>query len=287
MKAFLSTSFSGAIRQQREDIKEHLRRVGVSCEDVEDQPDAQFLFSAIVNKIRRSDFVVLDATVLRPYTMLEIGICAGVPRKPKDVVCVINEDNNIAVRDLPDFLKVLPILTFSYDSGRLDELSAKIVAQAEGLQEKKSEFSQVAITRVSLRPPRRQKSLYLSLPPSSIRTRAIQEIRSELEASGWKVFSEEDGESYCANDFQVSVYCAHLARIGVIDTSSGSEADLLQCYRLGLFVGKRAPWRVLHTRRARPGQQTADPFASVPNLDLNQWETVEDLKRLVLKFLNI
>ena len=287
MKAFLSTSFSGAIRQQRGDIKEHLRRVGVVCEDVEDQLDAQFLFSAIVQKIRRSDFVVFDATVLRPYTMLEIGICAGVPRRPKDVVCVINEDSNQAVRDLPPFIQVLPVLTFSYDSGQLVELAAKIVGRAEGLLGQKSEFSQVAITRASLRPPRRQKSVYLSLPHSTIRDRAISEMRSALEPEGWTVLSEEDGESYCANDFQVSVYCAHLTRIGVVDTTGGHEGDLLQCYRLGLFVGKGSPWRVLHTRRVNPGQQITDPFASVPDLDINRWETVDDLKQLVVDFLHI
>ena len=287
MNAFLSTSFSGAIRQQRSDIKEHLRRVGAMCDDVEDQVDAQFLFSAIVQKIRKSDFVILDATVLRPYTMLEIGICAGVPRRPKDVVCVINEDSDQAVRDLPTFVQALPILTFSYDSGNLAELAATIVGRAEGLLGQKSEFSQVAITRASLRPPRRQKSVYLSLPPSSIRDRAILEIRSKLESLGWNVYSEEDGESYCANEFQVSAYCAHLTRIGVVDTSGGDEGDLLQCYRLGLFVGKASPWRVLHTRRATPHQNVSDPFASVPNLDINLWETIDDLKRLVVDFLDI
>ena len=287
MKAFLSTSFSRAIKQQRSDIKEHLRRVGVECDDVEDRLEAQFLFSAIVQKIRRSDFVVLDATVLSRYTMLEIGICAGAIRRPKDIICVINEDSDQAVRDLPPFVQVLPILTFSYDSGQLVELAAKIVSRAEGLLAQKSEFSQVAITRASLRPPRRQKSVYLSLPPSSIRDRAILEIRRALESAGWNVLSEEDGESYCANDFQVSVYCAHLTRIGVVDTSGTDEGDLLQCYRLGLFVGKGSPWRVLHTRRAKPGEKVSDPFASVPKLDINRWDTIDELKRLVVDFLGI
>ena len=286
-RAFLSTSFSEAIRQQRHDIKDHLGRVGVVCDDVEDKIDAQFLFSAIVQKIRNSDFVVLDATVLRPYTMLEIGLCAGVPGKPKDVVCVINEDSDQAILDLPAFVQVLPILTFSYNSGRLAELAAKIVSRAEGLLGQKSEFSQVAITRVSLRPPRRQTSIYLSLPPSSIRERAIREIRNELEPTGWNVFSEEDGETYCANEFQVSAYCAHLTRIGVVDTSGPNEGNLLQCYRLGLFLGKRAPWRVLHTRQSTPGKHVSDPFASVPNLDVNHWNTVDELKQIVLEFLGI
>ena len=285
MKAFLSSSFSAAIKQQRTDIKDHLRRVAVECEDVEDQLDSQFLFSAIVQKIRNSDFVVLDATELRPYTMLEIGICAGVPKKPKDVVCVVNEDSTQAVRDLPAFIQALPVLTFSYDSGRLDQLAANIVARAEALLGQKSEFSQIAITRASLRPPRRQKSVYISLPPSSLRERAISEIREELEPKGWNVFSEDDGESYCANDLQVSAYCAHLTRIGVVDTSGGDDGDLLQCYRLGLFVGKRAPWRVLHTRRGSPHDRISDPFASVPDLEMNRWQTVDDLKQLVVRFL--
>ena len=287
MKAFLSTSFSRAVGQQRSDIKEYLRRVGVKCDDVEDRLEAQFLFSAIVRKIRESDFVVLDATVLRPYTMLEIGICAGVPRRPKDVVCVINEDSDQAVRDLPPFVQVLPILTFSYDSGRLVELAAKILSRAEGLLAQKSEFGQVAITRASLRRPRRQKSVYVSLPPSSVSRRALLEIRKDLEAVGWNVFSDEDGESYCANAFQVSVYCAHLTRVGVVDTSGSGEGDLLQCFRLGLFVGKGSPWRVLHTRHPTAGEKGSEPFASVPNLHVNAWNTIEELKQLIVEFLGV
>ena len=287
LKAFLSTSFSTAIAQQRADIKQHLSRLSVRCEDVEDQIEAQFLFSAIVQKIRASDFVILDATVLRPYTMLEIGICAGVPRKPKDVVCVVNEENARAIRDLPPFVQALPIVSFSYDSGRLDEAAATIVARAQALLGQTSEFSQVAITRASLRPPRRQNSVYVSLPRSSIRGRVIGELRQELEPAGWNVFSEEDGESYCANDLQVSTYCAHLTRIGVVDTTNQQDGDLLQCYRLGLFVGKRAPWRVLHTRHASPQERVSDPFASVPNLPMSRWQTVDDLKRLVLDFLGV
>lgn len=287
LKAFLSTSFSTAISQQRADIKQHLSRLSVQCEDVEDQLDAQFLFSAIVKKIRASDFVILDATVLRPFTMLEIGICAGVPRKPKDVVCIINDDSAQAIRDLPSFVQALPIVSFSYDSDRLNEAAATIVSRAQALLVQKSEFSQVAITRASLRPPRRQNSVYVSLPQSSIRDRAIAEIRRELELAGWNVLSEEDGESYCANDLQVSAYCAHLTRIGIVDTTGGEGVDLLQCYRLGLFVGKRAPWRVLHTRRGSAEELLSDPFVSVPNLPMNRWQTIDDLKRLVLDFLGV
>lgn len=85
----------------------------------------------------------------------------------------------------------------------------------------------------------------------------------------------------------MSVYCAHLTRIGVVDTSGGDHGDLLQCYRLGLFVGKRAPWRVLHTRRASPEEQISDPFASVLNLQMNRWQTIDELKRLVVEFVGI
>ena len=237
IKAFLSTSFSDAIRQQRSDIKNHLLRVGVLCDDLDDDLDAQFLFSGIVKKIRESDFVVLDATVLRPYTMLEIGICAGAPGRPKDVVCVINEDRPGVILNLPEFMQSLPILTFSFDSGHLEELAGKIVSRAEGLLGQKSEFSRVAITRASLRPSRRQHSVYVSLPPSSIRSRAITAVRTDLEPAGWNVVAEEDGESYCANEFQVSTYCAHLTRIGVIDTTGLDGLDLLQCYRLGIVCG--------------------------------------------------
>jgi len=231
--------------------------------------------------------VILDATVLRPYTMLEIGICAGVPKKPKDVICVLNEEMAHAIQDLPPFVQSLPIVPFSYDSERLKEAAAMILSRAQALLDQKSEFAKVAITGASLRPPRRRNSVYISLPPSSIRDRAISELRQDLERAGWNVFSDEDGETYNANDLQVSVYCAHLTRIGVVDTTGQRHDDLLQCYRLGLFVGKGAPWRVLHTRRASAEDDLSDPFASVPNLPMNRWQTIRELKRIVIDFLGI
>ena len=89
LKAFLSTSFSEALTQQREDLKRALQAVQVECRDLADESTSQFLFSSVVKGIRNSHFTILDATIQRPYTMLEIGICAGIDQKSRNVICVI------------------------------------------------------------------------------------------------------------------------------------------------------------------------------------------------------
>ena len=89
-------------------------------------------------------------------------------------------------------------------------------------------------------------------------------------------------KSYGANDFQVPIQCAYTSRVGVIDTTGKNGPDLLQCYKLGLFAGKRAPWRVQQVEEqvhARP-----DTFASVPGLEHAAWNTVDDLVGQVESF---
>ena len=289
LSAFLSTSFADELKQQRVDIKHSLKHVeGVSCVDVEDQLDEQFLFSTIVKKIRKCDFVIFDATIVRPYTMLEIGICASFPTRPKDVVCVLNTGvGGRAIEDLPEFIQQLPILKYSHDSRDLSELAKDIVALARELRSKKSEFSQAPFTGDSLRPRKRTNSLYLSLPPSSIRKRAIDSVRDFLESVGWRLISDEDGDDHSLNQLQVSTYCAHLTRLGIVDTSGKPNEQLLQSFRLGLFSGKRVPWRVLQVQHTSSETKGINPYASIPNLDINRWSTIEELQQLVAKFIKL
>ena len=85
ISAFLSTSFAPRLKQQRSDIKQALQREQVQCIDLGDATGDQFLFTSIRKAIDVSDVTILDATVLRPYTMLEIGMCAG-GTNPKSVI---------------------------------------------------------------------------------------------------------------------------------------------------------------------------------------------------------
>lgn len=282
LTAFLSTSFSPALQQQRIDIKAELRKVAVDCVDVEDVSSDQFLFSSIFENIRDNDFTILDVTILRPYTMFEVGLCAGA-RKPRSVVCVVNDSGGSGViNGLQEFLHKLPIISFSFDSDRLARAAAQIRTRIDELRQKPSEFSKVALTGTSLRPRKRANTLFVSMPNDSWRERGVDAVRTKLEAKGWTVVVEEDAESYSANEFQLPISCAYMSRTGVIDTSGATEADFLQCYKLGLFAGKRRPWRVLHTER----EENARPrtFASVPGIKYATWNSLDDFARIVHDF---
>lgn len=279
--AFLSTSFSPLLDQQRADIKASLKKVGIDCRDVTDYPKHQFLFSDIYKLMTSSDLTLLDATILRPYTMFEIGLAAGAT-KPKPVICIINDDDDdSAIANLHESLQKLSVLPFSYSQERLTKLASQIFARAIELIGAKSEFHTVALTNVSLRPRRRDKTVYVSFPDGPLGQRAVEVIKSRLERDQWTIITAADTQSYHANELQTAIQCAYTARVGIIDTSGKDNPDLLQCYKLGLFPGKKR-WRVLQTEER--GRSHPDFFASVPDLPHFTWSTLEELAERVAAF---
>lgn len=287
LKAFLSTSFSDALTQQRVDLKKALLAVQVECKDIQDRSASQFLFSSVVSAIRNSEFTILDATIPRPYTMFEIGICATIDQKARNVICVINDggDNSSVVIDKqPKFMTKLPIVRYSLDPDRIKQAADDIRSRALGFRLEPSEFSKIAITNLSLKPRRRSHTVYISLPNRPRRKRTVEYLKSKLQDIGWTMIIEEDVSSYSANEFQVAVQCAYTSRVGIIDTTGAEgEPDLLQCYKLGLFVGKNAPWRVLWVEES--GSADERPFASVPNLNHHTWNDEVSLGEAVMAFL--
>ena len=286
LRAFLSTSFSNTLTQQREDLKGALRVVQVECRDVADETASQFLFSPIVTGIRNSDFTILDATIPRPYTMLEIGICAGIDQKSRNVICVVNDDgddSNRCIERLPAFIAKLPIVRYSLDPERVQRAATEIRSRAFDLRAAPSEFSKVAITDVPLKPRRQRQTVFVSLPDRPRRKKTLERLKAALMEVGWTVIVEEDATSFSANELQVAVQCAYTSRVGVVDTTGvDGEPDLLQCFKLGLFVGKKAPWRALWVEEA--GNADRRTFASVPNLGHRVWESEDSLCDAVLSF---
>ena len=280
--AFLSTSFARRMEQQRIDIKRALHREQIRCVDLHDLDGHQFLFTSVYRGIGGNAITILDATIVRPYTMLEIGMCANAP-KVKNVVCIVNNDDAHGLPvSFPSYMKKLEVLTFSFEEGSLRRLAGLVRSRCEELLAKQSEFLKVEITNTPLRSKRRQQSVFVSLPQRSVRARAIKAIRERLSEVGWTVIVEEDVKAYGANEFQVPIQCAHMSRIGVIDTTGEDGPDLLQCYKLGLFAGRRAPWRVQQVEEeayARP-----DTFDSVPGMPYITWNTIDELVNVVERF---
>ena len=274
IKAFLSTSFSQLMSQQRADIKTALERVGIICRDIDDHAKHQFLFTEIYKLMKSSDISLLDATILRPYTMFEIGLSAGT-KKAKPVICIINDnDSDGVIANLHKSLKKLPVLTFSPSQERLTKLASQIFSRATELIMTKSEFEAIPLTNVSLRPHRRAKTAYVSFPEGPKRKRAVEAIKTRLERDGWTTITDDDFQSYGANEFQTAVQCAYTAQVGIVDTSGTDTPDLLQCYKLGLFPGKKR-WSILQTEEL--GRAHPDVFTSVPSLSRFEWNTFEEL----------
>lgn len=282
LSAFLSMSFAPPLQKQRSEIKRHLQNVGITCKDAQDVAGDQSWFTTNRRLIRSSDLAILDATELRPFTMLEVGLCASLD-KPRPVICVVSESSGSDPIDrLPEAFRKLPILTYSSSRGDMERLAAQVLSRGRELLTAPSEFTKVVWTGMSLRPRRRTHCIYVSIPDLPGRETAYGTLRERLQGVGWSVVTDEDMKTFGANELQVSIQCAYLSRIGVIDTTGDTTPDLLQCFRLGLFVGKRRPWRVMRSERrglAQPGN-----FASVPLGANIQWDTYDELADAVVQF---
>ncbi len=77
---------------------------------------------------------------------------------------------------------------------------------------------------------------------------------------------------------------APMACWGYCDTTGRDLPDLLQCFRLGLFAGKRSPWRVMRTERAPLANE--EVFSSVPLDAYAQWNTHDELADSISRFLS-
>jgi len=275
LKAFLSTSFTPSLEQQRIEVKRALASEQIECVDVGDKPSGQFLFTSIHRQIRRNDMTILDATILRPYTMLELGLAASVSR-PGPVICIVNdEDKGGLPSSLPAYIKKLELLTFSFDARRLSDLAVRVRSRYAEMRRMASEFVTAAPSDVALRARRRSASVFVSLPKRPLRDAAIEAIKERMARLRWSVIVEDDYPGHYANEFQVAIQCAYRCRVGVIDTTGENGPDLLQSYKLGLFVGRRVPWPVRQVEEQKYANR--DTFASVPGLVHGTWNTIDDL----------
>ena len=176
----------------------------------------------------------------------------------------------------------LPILTYSSEEGELERLAAEVTSRARELLDQPSEFSRVSLTSTALRGRRRSNCVYVSLPESEYRDSALDAIEERLGATGWSMITEADMGGFMVNELQVSIQCPYVSRVGVIDTTGEEMPDLMQSYRLGLFAGKRKPWRVIRTERATDAKEQF--FSSVPLGGYEVWDTVEELAEQVVRF---
>ena len=176
----------------------------------------------------------------------------------------------------------LSTVSHQADDGNYNRFAAEVRAVAEQLMAHPSDFANVALTGVSLRPARRrEKTVYLSVPETVADRIPLDEIREGLAARGWSMITEADMTSYAANPLQVPVLCAFTARVGVIDTSAADGLDAVQSYKLGLFAGKRG-WRVLHTSNTEPA--IPSPLDCVVGPEYFRWDGEAELVERILGF---
>jgi hypothetical protein len=212
--------------------------------------------------------------------MFEIGQCAGASR-PVDVI-LGRLDNGETPLDETAGLPPLPTVSRQADDDSYSRFAAEVRAVAEQLMAHPSDFANVALTGVSLRPKRRrEKTVYLSVPDTVANRVPLEAIREGLASCGWSMISDADMTSYAANVLQVPVLCAFTTRIGVIDTTAADGFDAIQSYKLGLFAGKRG-WRVLHTSNTEPA--IPSPIDRVVGAEYYRWEREAELVERILRF---
>ena len=278
--AYLSSSFIDSTDPRWEAVTQALLVAGFSFPKVRLTNKPSPWLQGARRKIAKAHVALLGGQVATSCGMFEIGLCAGASR-PVDVI-VGRLDNG----DLPfeEVAGLPPLSTVSHqaDDGDYSRFAAEVRAVADQLMENPSDFANVALTGVSLRPKRRrEQTLYLSVPETIADRIGLDEIREALEACGWSMITEADMRSYAANVLQVPVLCAHTARIGVIDTSAADGLDPIQSYKLGLFAGKQG-WRVLHTSNTEPA--VPSPLDRIVGGQCFRWEGEAELAERILRF---
>jgi len=284
LKAFLSTSFSPLAENDRKSIKKYLGKMNIECLDLDDKDRGMFLIPAILRAIKSTDFTVLNATILTPYTMFELGLCAGL-KEPKQVICLFNDEGDPEkINKLPNYMKSLAIISYNDKPEKLNEMANKVRSEANSLLLSTNEFINISETGQSLRPKRAQKTIYLSFPSQyPIWESALDEIRNFFEKKrGLRVITEKDSEIYLANSFQSAIYCSHLAGPAIVDTSGSKTPDLMQCFKFGVCYARRN-WPVLRTEQIGKSQPNALGTDSDYYLE---WTSLPELMNGIKRFIN-
>ena len=243
-----------------------------------DAPSAWF--DGARRRIAKAHVALLGGRGATSRTMFEIGLCAGASR-PVDVIVGRLDNGGIPLDEMAG-LPPFPTVSHQADDGNYSRFAAEARAAAEQLVAHPSDFANVALTGVSLRPKRRRENtVYLSVPDSIADCMPLDAIREGLAACGWSMIAEADMTSYAANVLQVPALCAFTARVGVIDTSAADGFEPIQSYKLGLFAGKRG-WRVLHTSNTELA--IASPIDHVVGAEYYRWESEDELVARILRF---
>ena len=277
---YLSSSFIDRSDSRWESVTQALLNAGFSFPKVRPTVRPATWFDSARRKIAKANVAILGGQAEMFRTMFELGLCAGASH-PVHVI-VGRLDQNETPFQTKEELQSLSSVSQQDDEGNYSRFAAEVRAVAKQLWAGPSDFANVSLTGVSLRPKRRrERTLYLSLP-EIVGDQILQnEIRVRLATKGWSMITEDEMMSYSANALQVPVLCAYTARIGVIDTSAAKGLDLMQGYKLGLFVGKRG-WRVLHTSKMEPA--TPSLLDRAVGAECFRWEDGAELVERILRF---
>ena len=277
---YLSSSFLEPTDPRWEAVRQALLVAGFSFPKVRLSDEPSSWFDGARRKIPKAHVALLGGLVATSRAMFEIGLCAGA-RRPVDVIVGRLDNSQIPFEETAG-LPPLSTVSHQADDGNYSRFAAEVRAVAEQLMAHPSDFANVALTGVSLRPKRRrEKTVYLSVPKTVADRIPLDEIRAGLEAFEWSMITEADMTSYSANALQVPVLCAYTATIGVIDTSAADGLDALQSYKLGLFAGKRG-WRVLHSSNTEP--PIPSPLDGGVGAEYFRWEQEAELVERILRF---
>ena len=277
---YLSSSFIETADPRCEPVTEALLAAGFSLPKVRPANKPPAWFHDARRKIAKAHVALLGGRGATFRAMFEIGLCAGA-RRPVDVIVGRLENGETPFGETAE-LPPLPTVSHQADDGKYSRFAAEVRALAKRLMADPSDFANVALTGVSLRPKRRrERTVYLSVPESVSERLPLDAIRKRLGTCGWSLITEADMTSYSANALQVPVLCAFTARIGVIDTSAGDGLDAIQSYKLGLFAGKPG-WRVLHTSNTEPVMSS--PLDRVPGAEYFRWDGHAELVERIVRF---
>ena len=275
---YVSSSFIEQTDERWEAVEQALLVAGFAFPKIRPTKRPPNSFLDTRRKIVKAQVALLGGQ-MTSRAMFEMGLCAGASR-PVDVVIGRLDDDAMPLSEVLGMPP--PTVSRQIDDRSYSRFAAEVRAAADQLSGQQSDFANVALTGVSLRPKRRrEKTIYLTVPDIVADQIPQDAIRERLAACGWSMIAESDMTSYAANELQVPVLCAFTARVGVVDTTAVDGLDAIQSYKLGLFAGQ-PDWRVLHTSNTET--VIPSPVDRVAGAEYFRWEAEDELLERILRF---
>jgi len=194
----------------------------------------------ILSGIKRSDVVIVEATYAGANIVLEMGMAYGLAHKHRTRVFLLFNIKapSKTIRELPEFLRSLDIISYDFEVAALREARDKIYERLQ-VEPEPEELMSMNIRGSTLRPRTDKQGIYMCYPKErDIWKTLINGLRDEVEKANMRLYTWVGTPSGCTSleevIYNVSRSSKELPISCFIDTTADDSVDLVGAFALGV-----------------------------------------------------